>query len=308
MSNMTAVRVHQYGGVDALKIEDAPRPQPGPGEVLIRVQASSVNPVDWKIRAGYFKDFMPMPLPYVPGRDVSGVVQAVGAGVASFKKGDEVYGVINGAYAQYAIAKESEIARKPRLVDHVRAAAIPLAASTAWQALFDKGHLEPGQTVLIHGAAGGVGSFAVQLARWKGARVIATASGRNQAYLQELRVDQAIDYDKVRFDEVVRDVDVVLDTIGGKTQTDSYKALRRGGVLVSVAAPPDAGEAAKHGVRAEFLATQSNAELLATIADLVDAGKVRPIVNSVLPLAEVRRAHQLSEGGHVHGKILLKVD
>ena len=308
MTIMKAVRVHEYGSADVLTLEEAPRPQPpGTGELLVRVRASSVNPADWKTRAGYFKQWMPLALPFVLGRDVSGVVEAIGPGVSRFKKGDEVYGVVSGAYAEYAVAKEAEVAHKPRSIDHTRAAVIPLAALTAWQALFDKARLAAGQRVLIHGAAGGVGSFAVQLAKWSGATVIATASARNQALLRQLGVDEPIDYEKTRFSDVTRNVDVVIDTIGGDTQQRSLSVLRRGGILVSVAAPPSAGEAAKFGVRAEFLATQPSASHLTEIAKLVDSGRVKPIVESVLPLSEVRRAHQMSESGHTRGKIALTV-
>lgn len=308
MTIMKAVRVHEYGSADVLTLEEAPRPQPpGTGELLVRVRASSVNPADWKTRAGYFKQWMPLTLPFVLGRDVSGVVEAIGPGVSRFKKGDEVYGVVSGAYAEYAVAKEAEVAHKPRSIDHTRAAVIPLAALTAWQALFDKARLAAGQRVLIHGAAGGVGSFAVQLAKWSGATVIATASARNQALLRQLGVDEPIDYEKTRFSDVTRNVDVVIDTIGGDTQQRSLSVLRRGGILVSVAAPPSAGEAAKFGVRAEFLATQPSSSHLTEIAKLVDSGRVKPIVESVLPLSEVRRAHQMSESGHTRGKIALTV-
>jgi len=307
MSTMKAVRIHQYGPSDVLAFEDSPRPQPDAGVVLVRVRASSVNPIDWKIRAGYLKQWMPIPMPFVPGRDVSGIVEAVGPGVSRFKKGDEVFGLVNGAYAEFVAAREEELARKPRGITHAQAAAIPLAALTAWQALFDKAQLQAGQTVLVHGAAGGVGSFAVQFAKVKGARVIATASQSNQAFVKELGADQAIDYAKERFEEAVRGVDVVFDTIGGETQQRSYAVLRRGGILVSVAAPPSADEAAKHGVRAEFLATQPDATQLGQIAQLVEAGEVKPQVGAVMSLADVRRAHQMSETGHMRGKIVLSV-
>jgi len=308
MTNMKAVRIHQYGGPEVLQYEDAPRPQPGAGEVLIRVHATSVNPIDWKIRAGYLKDWMPLGFPAVLGRDVSGVVEEVGPGITGLKPGDAVYGLINGAYAQYTVAKESDVAMKPRSLDHAHAAAIPLAALTAWQALFDKGRLAGRQTVLIHAAAGGVGSFAVQLAKSKGARVVGTASGKNQGLLRELGVDQPIDYEKTRFEEVARDVDAVFDTIGGDTQQRSWKVLKRGGVLLSVAAPPSADEAGRAGVRAEFVMTQPDAAALAQIAGLVDAGIVKPVVQATMRLADVRRAHEASQSGHVRGKLVLAVD
>lgn len=311
MENMKAVRIHNYGGLEVLKFEDAPRPKTGSGEVLIRVHAAAVNPVDWKVRAGYLKGHIPYPLPFIPGWDVSGVVEATGPGVMEFKKGDEVYSrpdiTRNGAYAEYIVVKASEVALKPRSVDHVHAAAIPLAALTAWQALFDVAGLTAGQKILVHAAAGGVGSFAVQLAKWKGAHVIGTASARNQSFLRGLGVDEPIDYEKARFEDVVHDVDVVFDTIGGDTQQRSWKVLKKGGILVSIISQPSAEEAAKHGVRPGYVFVQPNAAELAEIAKLVDSGKVKPVVETVLPLSEARRAQELSEAGHTRGKIVLKV-
>jgi NADPH:quinone reductase-like Zn-dependent oxidoreductase len=206
------------------------------------------------------------------------------------------------------VVKEAETALKPRSIDHVHSAAIPIVASTAWQALFDHAALGKGQRILIHGAAGGVGSFAVQLAKWKEAYVIGTASAQNQAFLRELGVDEAIDYENTRFEDVVHDVDVVFDTIGGDIRTRSWKVLKKGGILVSIVGPPpSADEAAKHGVRSAFFSAQTNASQLAEIAKLVDSGKIYPIVETVLPLAEARHAHELAEKGHARGKIVLKV-
>jgi NADPH:quinone reductase-like Zn-dependent oxidoreductase len=311
MENMKAVRIHNYGGAEVLKFEDAPRPTPGPGEVLIRIYAAAVNPVDWKVRKGYLKDRIQYPLPLIPGWDFSGVVEAAGPGVTRLKKGDEVYArpdiARNGAYAEYIVAKESEVALKPKTLDHVHAAAIPLAALTAWQALFDTAGLQAGQKVLIHGASGGVGSFAVQLAKWKGAHVIGTASSRNQSFLRELGVDETIDYEKTRFEDVVHHVDVVFDTIGGDTQKRSWKVLKKGGMLVSIVAPPSEEEAAKHGVRKGYVFVQPNASELSEIARLVDSGRLKPVVETVLPLSEARRAQEMNETGHTRGKIVLKV-
>jgi len=313
MENMKAVRVHNYGRPEVLRFEDAPRPTPGSGELLIRVYAASVNPIDWKARAGYLKDFIPLPLPFIPGWDVSGVVEAVGLGVSKFKKGDEVYARPNimhdgyGGYAEYVVAKETETALKPKSIDHVHAATIPVAAVTAWRALFDTAGLEKGQKVLIHGAAGGVGSFAVQLARWKGAHLVGTASAKNQALLRELGVDEPIDYAKTRFEDVVHEVDVVLDTIGGETQQRSWKVLKKGGILVSIVAPPSTDEATKHGVRSALISAQVDTSVLGEIAKLIDSGKLKPRVETVLPLSEARKAHELNESGHARGKIVLKV-
>ena len=309
---MKAVRIHQYGGPEVLFLEEIQRPTPGPGELLIKVGAASVNPADWKLREGHLQQFFPLSLPAILGWDFSGPVEATGSGVTQFKRGDEVYAshldlARGGAYAEYTLAKESEVALKPKSVDHIHAAAIPIAGQTAWQALFGTAKLSAGQKVLIHAAAGGVGSFAVQFAKAKGAYVIGTASGKNQAFLRELGVDEAIDYEKTRFEDVVRDVDVVLDTIGGEVQERSWKALKKGGILVSIVAPPNAEQAAKYGVRATMFHGQPHSADLVEIARLVDAGRVKTVVDTVLPLDEARRAHQLSAHGHARGKIVLKV-
>ena len=212
-----------------------------------------------------------------------------------------------GTYAEYVVAKETEAALKPKSIDHVHAAAIPVVALTAWQALFDKAGLSKSQRILIHGAAGGVGSFAVQLAKWKGAHVIGTASGRNQAFLRELGVDEPIDYERTRFEDVVHDVDVVLDTLAGDIQNRSWKVLKKGGILVSIVAPPSADEAAKHSVRSAFFSAHPSSSQLSEIAKLVDAGKLKSVVETVLPLSDARRAHELNETGHARGKTVLKV-
>src|SRR5712672_64055 len=211
---MKAIRIHNYGGPEVLQYEDAPRPKPQAGEVLIRVHAAGVNPIDWKVRQGHMKDFWPHKFPLILGWDLSGVVEELGRGVSRFKIGDEVYSVPDvsrdGAYAEYIVVRESEIALKPKSLHHIRAATVPLAALTAWQALFDTGQLQPGQRVLIHGGSGGVGHFAVQLAKWKGAYVFATASTKNQELLRELGADEIIDYSTQRFEDVARNIDIAL--------------------------------------------------------------------------------------------------
>jgi NADPH:quinone reductase-like Zn-dependent oxidoreductase len=311
METMKAIRVHQYGGPEVLKFEEAPRPQPGPGEVLVRVRAAGVNPVDWKVREGRYKEAFVYRMPFVPGWDVSGVVESTGPHVALLAEGDEVYGspsmVRNGTYAEYAVVPEAELALKPRSVDHLHAASVPMAALTAWQGLFDVGGLRTEQKVLIHGGAGGVGSFAIQLARWKGAYIIATASGRNQEFLRNLGADLTIDYERGRFDRVVCDADVVFDTVGRETLTRSWKVLKKGGILVSTVEKPSDQEAAARGVRGAYVYTQANPAQLAEIAKLVDAGMVRPIVEAVFPLNEARHAQELSQTGHARGKIVLRV-
>jgi len=311
MTTMKAVRLHQYGGPEVLQYEDAPRPEPASGEVLVRVHAAAVNPVDWKVRAGYTKGFLDYQLPLIPGWDLSGVVEAVGAGVADWQPGDEVYSRPdigrNGSYAEYIAVKASELGRKPKSIDHASASAIPLAALTAWQALFVAGGLKAGQRVLIHAAAGGVGTFAVQLAKWKGAYVIGTASERNHAFLRELGADELVDYNKTPFETVVHDVDLVLDSMAGEIRQRSWQVLKKGGILVSILGAPSAEEAAAHGVRQAGVFVQPNRAQLEEIAKLVDAGKLRPIVEEVLPLKEAARAHEKNQTLHTRGKIVLRV-
>jgi len=311
---MKAIRIHNYGGPEVLQYEDAPRPKPQAGEVVVRVHAAGVNPIDWKVREGYMKDFWPHEFPLIPGWDLSGVVEEIGPGPAAagrFKKGDEVYSVPDasrdGAYAEYIVVRESELALKPKSLHHVRAAAVPLAAVTAWQALFDAGQLKRGQRVLIHGGSGGVGHVAVQLAKWKGAHVLATASTKNQELLRELGVDEPIDYTKQKFEDVARDVDLVLDLIGGETQERSWSVLKKGGVLLSLVQPPSVEKAKALGVRAAFVAGHPSGAQLAEIAKIIDAGQLAPVIDRILPLSEARRAHELSKSGHTHGKIVLRI-
>src|SRR5882724_4533821 len=311
---MKAIRIHNYGGPGVLHYEDAPRPQPQAGEVLVRVHAAGVNPIDWKVREGHMKDFWPHKFPLILGWDVSGTVEEVGPGPAAagrFKIGDEVYSIPDptrdGAYAEYIVVRESELALKPESLHHIRAAAVPLAALTAWQSLFDTAQLQPGQRVLIHAGSGGVGHFAVQLAKWKGAYVFATASTKNQDLLRKLGVDEPIDYTQQRFEDVARNIDIVLDTLGGETQERSWSVLEKGGVLVSLVQPPSEETAKDLGVRAAIMGAQPNGAQLAEIAKTIDSGKLAPVINRILPLSEARRAHELSQSSHIHGKIALRV-
>ncbi|HEY1755316.1 MAG TPA: NADP-dependent oxidoreductase [Bryobacteraceae bacterium] len=308
---MKAARVHEYGGPEALRYEDVPRPVPAEGEVLVRVHAAAINPLDWKIRAGYVKDWLPYALPMIPGWDFSGVIESGGPGVEAWKAGDEVYGrpeiSRDGAYAEYIAVRAQEIAFKPKSIDHVHAAAIPLTGLTAWQALFDVADLRAGQRILIHAAAGGVGAFAVQFAKWKGAWVAGTASSRNQGFLGELGVDQPVNYETSRFEDVVHGVDVVIDALAGETRERSWQTLKPGGVLVTLLGPPPVEEGAAHGVRGAGLLVKPNAAQLNQIAGLVDSGKLKVFVDAVFPLAEAGKAHELSETGHVRGKIVLRV-
>jgi len=308
---MKAVRIHEYGGPEALKYEEAPRPDPGQSEVLVRVHAAGVNPIDWKIREGYLKQFVPLQLPFVPGLDVSGTVEQIGADSRGFAVGDAVYARTNmmrdGAYAEFVVIAASDLAKKPASLDHVHSAAVPVAALTAWEALFAESamNLSAGQTVLIHGGAGGVGSLAVQLAKWRGAKVIATGSANNQSFLQQLGADVAIDYGRQRFEEIARNVDGVLDAIGGDTQARSWATLKRGGVLVSLLGPPASAEAEAHGVKGTAVMMSPNR--LDQIARLIDEGHLKPIVSEIVPLSQARKAQDLSQAGHVRGKIVLQV-
>lgn len=311
MNEMMAVRIHSYGGVEVLQYENAPRPTPGEGDVLIRVAATSINPFDCAVRAGYMAGYFQYVLPLILGSDVSGVVEEVGRDVTAFKPGDVVYaraGVTrDGSYAEYVVAAESDVAAKPQSLDHIQAAALPHVTLTAWQALFELGHLEAGQTVLVHGAGGGVGHVAVQLAKGRGARVIGTAS-RNADFVRQLGADEVIDYSAVPFEQVVHDVDVVVDTIGGEVQQRSCMVLRPNGLLVSVIQEPSAELVAGYGVRSAMVyTTPPIGETLAKVAEMVDAGQLTPTISAVLPLAEVRRAHEMVEGRHTRGKVVLNV-
>ena len=308
---MFAVRMHSYGGPEVLRYEKIPRPRAGVGEILIKVHAAGVNPVDWKIREGYLKQMANHTLPLIPGWDFSGVVDSSGPGAERFEEGDEVFGrgdlLRNGAYAEYLVMREEDVEYKPKSVDHIHAAAISLASLTAWQSLFEAANLQPGQSILIHAAAGGVGHFAVQLAKWAGARVIGTASKRNHDFLMELGIDEAIDYQTARFEDVVSKVDVVLDAVGGDTQKRSWKTLAKGGILVSIVSQPSQDQADSYGVRQSFVFVRNNATQLAEIADLVDSGLLTPTIETVLPLSEAHHAQELSQAGHTRGKIVLQI-
>ncbi|MFY9924857.1 MAG: NADP-dependent oxidoreductase [Opitutaceae bacterium] len=311
MKTMKAVCIYSYGGPEVLIYEDAPCPHPGEGEVLVKVHAAGINPVDWKVREGHLKEMLHHSFPLILGWDVSGVVESLGANLKRLKVGDEVYSrpdiSRDGAYAEFIVIKESEVALKPKSIDHIHAAALPLAGLTAWQTLFDAGALSPGQRVLIHAAAGGVGSLAVQLAKWKGAVVIGTASARNHDFLRNLGIDQVVDYEREKFEDMVQPVDVVLDTMGGEIQERSWKVLKRGGILISIVSPPSVEAAAAHGVRQAFVFIKPSADQLTSIAALVDAEKLKAIVETTLPLSDATRGQELSERGHTRGKIVLRV-
>ncbi len=309
---MKAVRFHAYGGSDVLQYEDAPRPEAGPGEVLIQVRAAGVNPVDWKIREGYLKDFFPLTLPFTLGADAAGTVAGVGTGVTEFAVGDAVYGPVrmnqNGAYAEFVTAPAALLAPKPASLTFPEAASLPVAVLTAWQALTTAG-FAAGQSVLVHAAAGGVGSMAVQLAKaWGASRIVGTASARNADYVRALGADEVIDYQNTPF-ETIAPVDVVLDGIGGDVRARSWQVLRDGGFLVSIAGAPVEvpAEAAARSLRGASTGMQPSAERLGAVNDLVGRGALKPLVEAEVPLAEAARALDLSQRGPVRGKIVLTV-
>ena len=309
---MKAVRIHEYGGHEVLTYEDARRPTPGPGEVLIQVHASSINLFDCAVHAGYLHPFFNYTFPLVIGTDVSGIVEEVGEGVTDVSPGDAVYtraGVFqDGGNAEYVVAPAANVATKPQTVDHIHTAAIPHVGLAAWYALVDLAQISEGQSVLIHGAAGGVGHIAVQLAKLRGAKVIGTASV-NLDFLHELGVDEAIDYSTTSFEDVVKDVDVVLDLIGGDTQERSWKLIKPGGILVTTQTyPPPEELAVAHGVRLGHVNQNPPMRMVLTeYAKMVDAGKLKPHVSTVLPLAEVQKGHELISSMHTRGKIVLQV-
>ncbi|MFD4524330.1 NADP-dependent oxidoreductase [Streptomyces sp. NPDC058470] len=312
-NTMRAISQDVLGGPEVLKEVEKERPVPGPSELLVRVHAAGLNPTDWKHRAG--GHFLKEP-PFVLGWDVSGVVESVGMGVTLFKPGDEVFGMLPypfgvGAHAEYVTGPARAFARKPSNVDHEQAGAIPLAALTAWQALVDTADVRPGQRVLIHAAAGGVGHLAVQIAKARGAYVIGTASAGKHDFLRELGVDEPIDYRETDFTEAVSDVDVVLDTVGGDYRSRSLRVLREGGLLVSIlprGAKDLIEEAEKLGVRAIELLVEADHAGMNGVAELVEAGKLRATIAGSFPLAEAAKAHALGDTGRTAGKLVLIVD
>ncbi len=297
---MKAVVMSETGGPEVLQLQDAPEPQPGEGEVLVRVLAASVNPIEWKQRRG----LVPKPLPAILGSDISGVVQV--SRHESLAEGDEVFGfAASGAYAEFATTRPALLARKPAGLSHEQAAALPVAGLTAWQALFDRGGLQKGQSVLIAGGAGGVGHLAVQFAARAGARVAATGSERNRGFVTDLGAQQYVDYTSEDPATVLGDVDLVFDTVGGEGTRSLLGAAREGGVLVTIAGAAPEEAARERGVRAELLIMSPSAEQLARIGELVAAGEAHVEIAETLPLEQVRRAHELSEAGHTRGKLVL---
>ena len=307
-STMKAIVVQQPGGTEALKLQEAPRPQPKPDEVLIKVMAAGVNPVDAFIRSGRYGSAKSS---FTPGMDVAGVIEATGANAKKFKKGDPVYAYLSfneqGAYAEYCTARESGTALKPTNISFEQAAGVPLAATTAWQALMDTAGLKSGQTVLIHGGSGGVGHFAIQIAKAQGAKVIATASTPNQDFLKQMGADQTIDYKTTKFEDVVKDVDVVLDCTRSDSLSRSYGVVKKGGFVVSITGQPDKAALEKHGLRGDSLMAHPDSKVLDELTKLIEAKKITPVVSQVFPLAEANKAHQQIETSHTRGKVVLKV-
>ncbi|MGW4239568.1 NADP-dependent oxidoreductase [Streptomyces sp. NPDC004749] len=330
---MRAIRLHEHGGPEVLRYDEVPIPGPGPGEVLVRVHAVGINPPDWYLRDG-LSNLPPetrptFDLPVIPGTDVSGVVEAVATDVEGFSVGDEVFGLLRfpsfdgRAYAEYVAAPASDLARKPAGIDHVHAAGAPMSLLTAWQFLIELGHDHPSPfqaarhrpvalgadtTVLVNGAAGGVGHFALQLAKWRGARVIAVVSGAHESFLRELGADEFIDYTKSRPEELVHGVDLVLDAVGGRESSRFLRTLKRGGALFPVFfGEYDEEETAKLGVTVSGTQVRSHGAQLAEVGRLLDAGTVRVAIDSTFPLADARAAHERAARGHIQGKIVLTV-
>src|SRR3954452_18133709 len=308
-SVMKAVVAHEYGAPEVLKCENAPRPEPKEDEALVRVIASGVNPADPLTLSGKYAEEWGTHLPLIPGYEIAGIVEKTGAKVTKLKPGDAVYGypTFGGGWADYVAVKQWEVAPKPKSVSFVEAAAVPMGALTAWQALVDVAKLQSGQTILIHGGAGGVGNFAVQIAKARGARVIATASTANQDLLKQFGADVAVDYTKTKFEDVVKDVDAVLDPVGKDTLARSYGVVKKGGIVMSLVARPDPAELQKHGIRGAGISVHADANDLIEIAQLIDAGKIKPVITEVLPLTDAVKAQQQAATHHTRGKVVLRI-
>ncbi len=318
MATMKVIRIHAFGDVGVLKYEDVERPKPQAGEVLVRVRAAGINRVDSTARQSPEPGITAGHLPYILGWDISGEVVALGEGMTQFVVGDEVYGMPRfpgeaKAYSEYTTAPVADIALKPHRLTYQEAAGMPLAGLTAWQALFETAHLQARQTVFISGGAGGVGHYAIQLAKWKGAKVMTTTSTRNVEFVRTLGADVIIDYTRQAVTEVVKDVDVVLDTLGENVLRDSFKVVKRGGLVVSL--PSQLGVKAlgdqlapQYGVAFVLIRVHPSGEQLAEMAKLADAGQLKTHLDAIFPLKDVAQAHTLSEGGHVRGKLVLTLE
>jgi len=309
-SNHKAVRIHQFGNAEVLTYEDAPIPVIAADEVLVKIHASSINPVDWKVREGYLKDFIPHTFPLILGWDFAGEIVALGADVKNWQVGAAVYArpdiARDGAYAEYIAVRANEIAAKPSSINWQEAAAVPLVALTAWQSLYEGANIQAGERVLIHAGAGGVGTFAIQLAKLRGAHVITTTSTANIALVKALGADEVIDYTQTDF-SALRDIDVVFDTMGGDIQDQSWQTLKRGGRLVSIISQPSEQAATQAGVTPLFCFVQPSAQQLTSLAELIDAGKIKVTIDSVFALKDIAAAHAKSATGRARGKIVIQV-
>ncbi|CAM3718601.1 NADP-dependent oxidoreductase [Mesobacillus zeae] len=310
---MKAIVIEQYGGKENLREREVPTPIPKEGQILIEMNATSINPIDWKVREGYLKDMLPFDFPIILGWDAAGTVKVVGPGASKFAVGERVFvrpeTTRFGCYAEYIVTEESLAARIPENISFEEAASIPLAGLTAWQALFDAGGLEDGGKVLIHAGSGGVGSLAIQLAREKGAHIATTASSKNHSMLKELGADICIDYKNTKFEEVLEGYDLVFDTMGGSIQSESYKVLKNGGRLVSIVEPPNENVADQFGVNSAFVWLKPDGKELGELAGHMKEGKLKPIVGHTFDFTEagLREAHALSESHHAKGKIVIKI-
>lgn len=308
---MKAIRMHDFGGPEVLTLENVNKPVPTADEVLVKVVAAGVNPIDWKIRKGLRKDKFPVSLPLTPGWDVSGTIEEAGGNVDYFKRGDKVYGrpdvTKDGAYAEYLVAKPEQLYFKPETINHIEAASVPLAGLTAWQGLFEYGQLQANQRVLIHAGSGGVGSWAIQFAKWAGAYVITTTSSKNASMVKQLGADEVIDYRKDCFEERVKDIHLVLDTIGGDTQFRSLQVIRPAGRLVTTLAADYEKEAKSKNISLVSFVTETRPTDLKAIGEIIDAGQVKPVISRIFSLTDAAEAQKLSESGHARGKIILSV-
>src|ERR1700719_226563 len=308
---MNAIVAHEYGGPEVLKLEKVPIPTPKEDEMLVKVFAAGVNSFDGTLRSGKYAKPNGTQLPWHPGYDIAGIVEKVGGKVTKFKVGDPVYAMINilkgGGYAEYALAKETDAALKPATISFLEAAGAPSVALTAWQAMVDKANIQSGQTVLIHGGSGGVGMFAIPFAKIRGAKVFATASTANQDFLKQLGADVAIDYKTQKFEDIAKDVDVVIDAVGGETLLRSYPIVKKGGIIVSLSDRVDQAQLDKYGIRGASLVVQNNGDELAQIGKLIDEKKIKVIVSETFPLADADKAEAKADTGHARRKIVLKV-
>lgn len=310
MPSMKAVRIHEFGSENVLRLERIEQPEPAKGEVLVKIMAASVNPVDWKTRNGDYPPVTEEDLPLIPGRDIAGEVTALGSGVSGLSVGDRVFAILgarHGGYEEYVSLPATQLIAMPAGLSFDEAAAVPLAGMTAWQGLFQHGNLVAGQRVLIHGGGGGVGHFAIQFAKAEGAWVGTTVSGADVGLAKELGADEVIDYTTVRFEDLIDPVDVVLDLVGGETRERSFDVLKEGGVMVSTLGEPDKQEAKRHKVRVTGFMISPNTKQLTEIADLIDRGEVKVVLHKVFPLEEAAAAQRALETEHVQGKIVLRV-